>query len=71
MAYANSAINPLLYTFLGHNFKERLEESVKNFKRALPAFLAIKKMSGFSFLGCKRVRKKYDIYIKKREKIKI
>ena len=57
MAYANSAINPLLYTFLGQNFKERLEESVKNFKRVLPEFRAIKKVSGFSFMGCKRVRK--------------
>ena len=62
MAYANSAINPLLYTFLGHNFKERLEESVKNFKRNIATFTAIKKVSGFSFVGCKRVRKILNAY---------
>ena len=59
MAYANSAINPLLYTFLGHNFKERLQESVKNSKRVLPAFTTIKKMFGFSFKNCKQVGKKF------------
>jgi len=35
MAYANSAINPLLYTFLGHNFKDRLKESIRNAKKAI------------------------------------
>jgi len=68
MAYANSAINPLLYTFLGHNFKQRLEESVKNFKRALPAFSAIKKVSGFSFMGCKR-RSSVNSFGKTKQKI--
>ena len=55
MAYANSAINPLLYTFLGHNFKERLQESVKNTKRALLPNRAIKKMSGTSLKKCRQV----------------
>ena len=75
MAYANSAINPLLYTFLGHNFKERLQESVKNFKRVLPAFTAIKKVTGFSFKGCKKVSEKFlmpmDLRINRRKNPKV
>jgi len=35
MAYSNSAINPILYTFLGHNFKDRLKESIRNAKKAM------------------------------------
>lgn len=54
LAYANSAINPLLYTFLGHNFSERFHESIRNTRRYfLPSFLRRKiKMS--SSMDCKR-----------------
>ncbi|XP_076824214.1 uncharacterized protein LOC143470163 isoform X1 [Clavelina lepadiformis] len=35
LAFANSAINPILYSFLGHNFGERLRESVNHTRRRL------------------------------------
>ena len=34
MAFANSAINPILYTFLGRNFKGRLLESVSTVQKS-------------------------------------
>jgi len=54
LAYANSAINPLLYTFLGHNFRERFNESVRNTRKVLFPGILRRKIKMSSSLECKR-----------------
>ena len=37
MIWFNSALNPILYSFLGHGFKLKLYEAVNKMKRILPS----------------------------------